>query len=79
LSLEVPAGEPFTITLKNQDDPGVTHDVDIRTNDKKTVVADQTPTDGGQTSDYLYPALKAGHYVFACSVHPFMIRELTVE
>ncbi len=79
LSLEVKAGEPFTIVLKNFDDPGVTHDVDIRKKDGKTVVADQETTDGGQTSDYEYPKLEAGEYVFICSVHPFMTGTLTVN
>jgi plastocyanin len=64
--------------FKNADDPGVYHDVDIRAANKKTVVVDQTPTDAGQTSENRYPALKAGRYVFICTVHPGMIGDLNV-
>lgn len=80
-SLEVKAGEPFTIVFKNADGPGVIHDVDIREKDGKTVVVDQETIDGGQTSDYEYPKLEAGEYVFICSIHPisFMTGKLTVN
>jgi plastocyanin len=77
----VKAGEPFTITLKNSDDPGVLHDVDIRERNGTTVVVDQKTTDGGQTSEYEYPKLEAGEYVFICSIHPIplMTGKLTVN
>ena len=45
----------------------------------KTVVVDQAPTDGGQTADYAYPRLKAGSYVFLCTLHPGMTGTLTVS
>ena len=61
LSLEVKAEDPFTIVLKNFDDPGVTHDVDIRKKDGKTVVVNQAPTDGGQTTGYSYLGFRRGH------------------
>jgi plastocyanin len=67
--LEVAAGQPFTIQLRNEDPPGVPHDVDIR--DQGGAVVQDTPTaDGGQTQLYQYPPLDAGEYVFICSVHP---------
>jgi plastocyanin len=36
-------------------------------------------TDGGQVSNYEYPMLEAGEYVFTCSVHPPMTGTLTVK
>jgi plastocyanin len=69
-SLEVKAGEPFTIEFRNADPAGVVHDVDIRAKDAKTVVVDQKTTDGGQTATYQYKALDPGEYVFICSIHP---------
>ena len=81
LSLKVQAGEPFTIIFKNFDGSGVLHDVDIRMKANGTVVMDQSEIDGGQTSEYQYPELEAGEYVFICSIHPIslMTGKLTVN
>lgn len=70
LSLEVKAGEPFTIVFQNRDFAGVVHDVDIRGKDAMTVVVDQPTTSGGKTVNYEYPKLEAGEYIFICSIHP---------
>jgi plastocyanin len=77
--LIVAAGRPFTILHRNED-RGVPHDIDIRTNDG-SVVADTETIDGGQSAVYSYPALAAGTYVFICSVHPIpaMIGTITAE
>jgi len=80
-SLTVAANAAFTITFTNADAPGVTHDVDIRAEDKTTVVQDQEVTNGGAASTYSYTGLPAGAYVFICSIHPIdlMTGTLTVK
>ena len=79
-SLEVKAGQPFGITFTIKD-PGQIHDVDIRKDDKTTVVVDQPTAKDGETVHYVYPALPAGTYVFICSIHPIpaMTGTLTVK
>ena len=79
-SLDVKANQPFGITFKVSD-PGQIHDVDIRKADKTTVVVDQPTTKDGDTSNYVYPALPPGDYVFICSIHPIpaMTGTLTVK
>jgi mono/diheme cytochrome c family protein/plastocyanin len=78
--LEVKANQPFGITFK-VNDPGQTHDVDIRKDDKTTVVVDQPTIKDGETATYVYPGLPAGTYVFICSIHPIpsMTGTLTVK
>jgi plastocyanin len=78
--LTVPAGEPFAILHRNEDDRGVLHDIDIRTEDGEVLV-NTTPIDGGEDMVYAYPALDPGTYVFICSIHPIpaMTGTLTVE
>ncbi|NJD28299.1 MAG: hypothetical protein FIA92_08380 [Chloroflexi bacterium] len=67
--IEVPAGEPFAIELRNEDPPSVPHDIDIR--DGGGGVLQDTPhTEGGESQIYQYTPLEAGEYVFICSVHP---------
>lgn len=68
--LSAPADQPFAIHLANQDPAGLPHDVDIRQSDGKTVLQDKPTVDGGKDTTYDYTALKAGTYVFICSVHP---------
>ena len=79
-ALEVPADQPFAITLANTDVPALEHDVDIRDANGNTLI-DQQHTIGGQTQTYLYTPLPAGTYTFICSVHPFpaMTGTLTVK
>jgi cytochrome c oxidase subunit II len=79
-SLDVAANQPFAIDFKNQDTPGVAHDVDIRQSDGTTVVKDQPTTDGGKETTYVYDPLPAGNYTFICSIHPgIMHGTLTVH
>ena len=61
--LSAAAGQPFAIHFKNNDPAGVTHDVDIRQSDGKTVLQDKPTIDGGKETTYDYTALKAGSYV----------------
>jgi plastocyanin len=79
-ALEVAAGQPFAIFLRNDDPPSTPHDVDIRTTDGKTI-KDQPNTAGGATQTYQYDGLEAGEYVFICSIHPIpaMTGTLTVK
>jgi mono/diheme cytochrome c family protein/plastocyanin len=79
-SLDATANQPFGIKF-TVNDPGQIHDVDIRKDDKTTVVVDQPTTKDGQTQTYVYPGLPAGTYVFICSIHPIpaMTGTLTVK
>ena len=78
--LEVAANQAFGITF-TINDPGQTHDIDIRKDDKTTVVVDQPTAKDGQTVNYVYQGLPAGTYVFICSIHPIpaMTGTLTVK
>ena len=80
LELEVPAGQPFAINMKNLDPGGVLHDIDIRTADG-TTLQNQPTIDGGEEITYVYTALEPGTYQFICSVHPIpaMTGTLTVK
>lgn len=79
-SLQAPAGQPFTITLRNEDPPTTTHDIDIR-DAGGAVLQDTEPIPGGSEEAYQYEPLEAGEYVFICSVHPIdqMTGTLTVQ
>jgi plastocyanin len=79
-ALQVPAGQPFTITLKNEDPATTTHDIDIQ-DAGGAVVKDQAPIPGGSEQAYQYDALEPGDYKFICSVHPIpeMTGTLTVQ
>jgi plastocyanin len=79
-SLQVPAGQPFTITLKNEDPATTTHDIDIH-DTGGAVVKDQAPIPGGSEQAYQYDPLEPGEYQFICSVHPIpqMTGTLTVQ
>ncbi|HEV8488828.1 MAG TPA: cupredoxin domain-containing protein [Candidatus Limnocylindrales bacterium] len=74
--LEVSANEVFGIHFK-VDDPGQTHDVDIRQTGGTTVVQSQPTIKDGEEITYVYEPLPAGDYQFFCSVHPFMSGTLT--
>lgn len=68
--LAAPAGQPFTITFRNQDS-GVPHNVAIYATSSATKVLfrGQIVTGTG-TVTYHVPALPAGTYYFRCDVHP---------
>lgn len=68
-TLQAPANQPFVIDFKNQDPPGVGHNVVIEQADG-TIVQNQTTTDGGAESTYQYNALQPGTYTFICTIHP---------
>ncbi len=80
-AITVPADTAFTITFKNEDTPGIPHDIDIRENDKTTTIQDEPYTNGGDTATYQYQGLAPGTYVFICSVHPIanMTGTITVK
>jgi plastocyanin len=72
--IEVPAGQPFTITLDNQD-AGIQHNVDIFDNPDFTgdaIFAGELITGPAQVT-YDVPALEPGAYPFRCVVHPNMV------
>jgi mono/diheme cytochrome c family protein/plastocyanin len=77
--LSVPAGQPFAITLDNQDPAGTPHNVQIK-DSSGTSISDPAPIDGGTKTTYTYDALPAGTYTFICRVHPIpaMTGTLTV-
>ncbi len=75
--LTAPAGKAFTIHFDNQD-AGIQHNVDIK-DVAGTEVFKGEIFPGPGTRDYAVPALKAGTYKFACTVHPNMTGELTAS
>ena len=78
-TLEATAAQPFEIFFRNEDPPGLPHDIDIRSTDGSQAIKDQPTIEGGATQVYQYEALEAGAYQFACSVHPSMTGTLTVQ
>src|SRR6185436_3213327 len=69
--LEVAAGKPFTLELVNND-ASVPHNVEIR--DRAGTPVFKTDTfPGVETRSFDAPALAAGAYQFACTIHPNMI------
>jgi cytochrome c oxidase subunit 2 len=79
-SLEVAAGQPFSIQFTNNDPAGVAHDVQIRGQDG-SVLQSTDKTDGGQSATYNYQPLQPGTYTYICSIHPIpaMTGTLTVK
>ena len=76
-TLTAPANAGFTIHFDNQD-AGVPHNVDIKDSGGTEVFKGEI-FPGPGTRDYAVPALKAGSYTFACSVHPNMTGTLTAS
>jgi cytochrome c oxidase subunit 2 len=77
--LSAPAGTPFTIEFDNKDN-GVPHNVSIHKDSAtgpEVFKGDIFP--GPATKTYDVPALTAGTYTFACTVHPSMTGTLTVQ
>jgi cytochrome c oxidase subunit 2 len=77
-ALTGPADKPFTIHFKNEDAPGVPHNIQIKDASGASVFKGAI-IDGGKDANYAVPALKAGTYPFACTVHPNMTGTLTVQ
>jgi plastocyanin len=70
--LAAPAGQAFTLTLRN-DDAGIQHSVDITTkHNGGTTLFDGELITGPVTKTYNVSALAAGTYHFHCEVHPVM-------
>ena len=69
--LEVAAGAPFPLEFVNND-ASVPHNVEIRDQAGKPVFKTDT-FPGVETRSFDAPALAAGAYQFACTVHPNMI------
>lgn len=76
-TLSAPAGQPFILKFTNND-PGVTHNVAITDSTGAQVFKGEIFT-GPDNRQYPIPALAAGSYTFACSVHPQMTGTLTVH
>jgi len=76
-SLQAPPSQPFVINFTNND-AGVTHNVQI-TDGTGQVVFKGEIFSGPASRQYPIPALAAGTYTFACSVHPQMTGTLTVK
>jgi mono/diheme cytochrome c family protein/plastocyanin len=76
-SVTAPADAPFVIAFDNQD-AGVPHNVAIADSSGAEVFKGDI-FNGVETRDYQVPALAAGDYKFACSVHPNMTGTLKAE
>jgi plastocyanin len=74
-----PAGQPFTIAFANND-AGVPHNIAIhKDNQGGEEVFKGEIFNGADRRVYDVPALDAGTYAFACSVHPNMVGTLTAD
>jgi plastocyanin len=76
-AVTAPAGKPFTIAFVNKD-AGIPHNLAIK-NTAGNEVFKGDIINGVVTKVYQVPALDAGTYPFACSVHPGMTGTLTVK
>jgi plastocyanin len=76
-AVDGPAGKPFTIAFENKDQ-ATQHNVDIKKPDGSDAFKGQIFA-GVATMVYQVPALPAGTYPFACSVHPSMTGTLTLK
>jgi len=76
--LTAAADTPFTIHFKNEDAPGVPHNIEIK-DAAGAVLFKGDIIDGGKEINYAVPALAAGTYPFICTVHPNMTGTLTVQ
>jgi plastocyanin len=76
-SLTAPAGAAFQIAFDNQD-ASTAHNVAIKDGSGKEVFKGDLVTGVAQKT-YDVPALPAGSYAFACTVHPTMTGTLEVK
>jgi plastocyanin/cytochrome c553 len=75
--LTAPANTAFAIEFKNMD-AGIPHNVAILDGNNQSVFTGDI-FNGSETRTYSVPALPAGTYKFACTVHPNMAGTLTVK
>ncbi len=69
-TIELPAGQPATITFDNED-PGATHNLDVFSDKDYTTEISKTPDVVGSGSGQVaLPALDPGTYYFRCDFHP---------
>jgi plastocyanin len=76
-SLTAPAGRPFTLAFVNED-PATPHNVELKDASGASVFKGEVFA-GPDTRMYDVPALPAGSYTFACSVHPNMTGSATLQ
>jgi plastocyanin len=78
-SIELPAGQPATITFDNED-PGITHNLDVfRDQDYTQEIAKTPDVIGIGSGQVVLPALDPGTYYFHCDYHPQMQGTITVS
>ena len=69
-TIELPAGQPATITFDNED-PGATHNLDVFSDKDYTTEISKTPDVVGiGTGQVALPALDPDTYYFRCDFHP---------
>lgn len=76
-TIEAPAGEPFTITLTNNE--AEPHNLSVYTEQGGERLVEGTVISEGETTEVEVAALDAGEYYFVCDIHPEMHGTLVVE
>ncbi len=69
-TIEATAGEPFTITLVNNDT--APHNISIYAEEGGEVIVEGAVINQGETVEVQVDALAAGEYYFLCDIHPEM-------
>ena len=69
-TIEAPAGEPFTITLVNND--SAPHNISVYTEEGGDVIVEGAVINQGESVEVQVDALDAGEYYFLCDIHPDM-------
>lgn len=72
----VPAGQPLTFTLRNQDQ-GVPHDLVIKDANGNELAKTEIIT--GPAEAQIGATLAAGAYAFVCTIHPNMTGTITAQ
>lgn len=76
-TITAPAGRPFTLAFVNEDS-GTPHNVELHDASGASVYKGEI-FPGVDTKVYDVPALEAGSYTFACTVHPNMTGSATLQ
>jgi plastocyanin len=78
-TIQLAAGQPSTITFDNED-PGITHNLDVYADKDYTQSIAKTPDVIGVSSGQVaLPALQPGTYYFRCDFHTVMQGTITVS